>query len=94
MISLITCLNKHAQLIGCRLSVCRNTHRLTLVQTLHPRAAQSVIVMGAWRSISSVLIALSIHRLDTLLTSYRPEQTQTFHTNVRLNWLLQDKAIN
>ena len=77
MISL-TCLNKHAQLIGYRLSVCRNTHRLTLVQTLHARTSQSVIVMGVWRSISSVLIALSINRLDTLLTCYRPEQTQTF----------------
>ena len=94
MISLKTCFNKHAQPMACRLSVCRNTHRVTLVQTLHTRTAEGVIIMGARRSISNVLIALYTHRADTALQCYRSEQTQTFHTYVRLNWLLRETVIN
>ena len=51
--------------MGYRRSVCRNTHRVTLVQTLHARTAQGVIIMGVRRSISSVLIAQWTHRTHT-----------------------------
>ena len=80
--------------MGCRRLVCRNAHRVTLVQTLQAQTAQGVIITGARRSISSVLSAQYTHTQDTILTCNRLRQTQTFHTYVRLNWLLQDKAIN
>ena len=48
--------------MGCRQSVCRNTHRVTLVQTVHDWTAQGIIIMQ--------LAAFLLHGTHTGQTLY------------------------